>query len=61
MRWLEHSALWQIESALIRELCPPLNLAQNSQHPFCAQLSQIRKQAKVSARSLDVMPNGFAL
>jgi hypothetical protein len=59
--WLEHPAPWEIESILIRELCPPLNLAENSYHPFCAKLSQIRKEAKVRARSLDVMPNGFAV
>ena len=58
--WLEHSAPWEIEPALIRELRPPLNLAENSYHPFCAQLSEIRKHAKARARSLDVLPNGFS-
>ena len=32
--WVEHPALWEIESQLIAELCPPLNLAENSHHSF---------------------------
>lgn len=59
--WLEHPAPWEIEGALINELRPPLNLAENSHHPFFRDLSQVRKKAKVRARSLDVLPNGFAL
>jgi hypothetical protein len=59
--WLEHPAPWEIEPFLIRELRPPLNLAENSHHPFCEQLSQIRGQARARARSLGVLPNGFPL
>jgi hypothetical protein len=59
--WLEHPAPWEIESQLIDELRPPLNLAENSHHAFHTRLSQIRKQAKARARSLDVLPNGFEL
>jgi len=59
--WLEHPAPWEIESRLIRELHPPLNLADNSHHAFYQHLSQIRKGAKARARSLDVLSNGVAL
>ena len=53
-------APWEIESVLIRELRPPLNLADNSHHSFYQHLSQIRKAAKARARSLGVLPNWFA-
>jgi hypothetical protein len=59
-RWLEHPAPWQIEKHLIAELRAPLNLAENSAHSFYAELSQVRKQAKARARSLDVLPNKLA-
>ena len=52
---------WEIESRLIRELRPPLNLADNSHDSFYQHFSQIRKGAKARARSLDVLSNGFAL
>ena len=58
--WVEHPAPWEIEGQLILELRPPLNLAENSHHSFYAELSQIRKQAKARARSLDVMPKELA-
>ena len=57
--WLEHPTPWDVESLLINELLPPLNLAANKSHPFCAQLSGLRAQARSRARSLPVMPNGF--
>jgi hypothetical protein len=59
--WLEHPAPWEIEHQLILELRPPLNLAENRSHSFYSELSQLRRQAKARARSLDVLPNGFSL
>ena len=59
--WLEHPAPWEIEGEVIRELRPPLNLAENSHHSFYAELSQLRRQAKARARTLGLMPNGFTL
>jgi hypothetical protein len=59
--WIEHPTPWDLEPELIRELRPPLNLAENSHHPFCEQLSRVRKEAKARARSLGVLPNGFKL
>jgi hypothetical protein len=59
--WVEHAAPWEIETRLIRELRPPLNLADNSHHSFYQHLSQIRKGAKARARLLDVLPNELAL
>ena len=58
---VEHPAPSEIEGQLILELRPPLNLAENSHHSFYAELSQLGRQAKARARSLDVMPNGFLL
>ena len=57
--WIEHPEPWVIEPELIRELRPPLNLADNSHHPFCEQLSSIRGEAKARARAMDVLPNVF--
>ena len=57
--WIEHPAPWEIEPELIRELRPPLNLRENSDHPFCEQLSRIRREAKARARSMEVLPDGF--
>ena len=59
--WVEHPMPWDIEPTLIRELLPPLNLATNKSHPFCAHLSGVRAKAKARARSLAVMPDGFEL
>jgi hypothetical protein len=59
--WLEHPTPWEIEPTLIRELRPPLNLAENSHHPFCERLSRIRSEARARARSMDVLPDGFKL
>ena len=47
--WLQHPAPWEIEGELIRELRPPLNLADNSHHSFHGQLSQLRRDAKARA------------
>jgi len=48
--WVEHPRPWQIESVLIRELRPPLNLADNAEHPFCSTLRGLRGAAKQTAR-----------
>ena len=59
--WFEHPAPWEVEGQLILDLHPPLSLAENSHHSFYTELSQLRRQAKARARSLDVLPNGFSL
>ena len=48
-------APWEIEAELIRELRPPLNLAENSHHPFFEQLSQIRKEATSRTHSMEAL------
>lgn len=53
--WVEHPVPWEIEAMLIRELRPSLNLADNSDHPFCEQLAKIRKHATTRARSMEVI------
>ena len=37
--WLAHPAPWEIEGELIRELRPPLNLAENSHNSFYTELA----------------------
>jgi hypothetical protein len=61
LKWVEHPEPWVIEPGLIRELRPPLNLAENSHHPFCERLARIRSEAKARARSLEVLADGFKL
>jgi hypothetical protein len=48
--WLQHPQPELIERAMIQELDLPLNLADNAHHPFRAQLSSIRGEARAAAR-----------
>jgi GIY-YIG catalytic domain len=48
--WVQHTAPWEIEGELIRELRPPLNLAENASHSFYGELSQ-PSQAGQSSRT----------
>lgn len=49
----EHPRPWEHEEELIGSLDLPLNLDQNSRHPFHPTLSAIRKAAKKRARELE--------
>ncbi len=49
--WVAHPEPWLLESETIDRLSLPLNLSQNSRHPFYATLSQLRRKARERARS----------
>ena len=53
--WLEHSSPWTLEAGVIRELRPPLNLAENASHPYYIRLSAVRLDARNRARALAAM------
>ncbi len=48
--WAETPAPWEVEEQLIRRVSLPLNLDQNSAHPFCRTLRACRADAKNRAR-----------
>ena len=52
--WQTHPEPWVLEEQLICKLSLPLNLDMNSEHPFHATLSNIRRQAKAAARAWPV-------
>jgi hypothetical protein len=54
--WAVIDRPWELEEHLIRAVDLPLNLDQNRHHLFHATLSRLRKDAKVRARLLPVMP-----
>lgn len=53
--WHPSPQPWVIESAVIAGADLPLNLDQNRLHPFHPRLSQVRAQAKATARSLPIL------
>jgi hypothetical protein len=59
--WVQHTAPWEIEGELIRELRPPLNLAETHRIRFTENYRSLRRQAKARARSLDALLGGFSL
>jgi len=58
--WVEHPAPWEVEAKVIASLRPPLNLDDNTNHPFCTTLREIQRAAKKSAR-LSVAPEVLIL
>jgi hypothetical protein len=52
----EHPTPWVVEEQLIGSLDLPLNLDQNRHHAFHSVLSERRRQAKLRAESLPVLP-----
>lgn len=54
--WIVHPEPWLVEEAAIEHLYMPLNLDQNSVHPFHATLSAARSRAKARARALPILP-----
>ncbi len=47
---------WELEKRLISTLHLPLNLDQNRVNPFCAVLSRARRDARIRAKDLPVLP-----
>jgi len=54
--WLVCDEPWKLEEELISTVDLPLNLDQNRHHAFHSVLSQIRREAKMRARELPVLP-----
>ncbi|MER6975144.1 GIY-YIG nuclease family protein [Nocardioides sp. NPDC000445] len=54
--WIEDSAPWVLEHALIRDLVLPLNLDQNAHSPFRVELSTARAVQRARAKELPVVP-----
>ena len=52
--WIEHSAPWEVEKELIQKTCLPLNIQDNSHHPFSSKLSELRTNAKLEARQQSI-------
>ena len=48
--WIEHPDPCAMEKEILQALSLPLNLQDNQAHPFWAELSDLRKEAKRSAR-----------
>jgi hypothetical protein len=53
--WVTHPQPWLVETEAISRLYLPLNLDQNSSHPFHGQLSAARKSAKAIAMKLPIV------
>ena len=53
--WLTCGEPWRVEEELIRSVSLPLNLDQNRNHQFHATLSEVRRAAKMGARTLPVV------
>lgn len=54
--WVPHPEPWVVESEAISSMYLPLNLDQNSGHPFHPVLSAARKAAKEVAKELQILP-----
>jgi hypothetical protein len=52
--WVEHPTPWEIEKEIIKSICLPLNIQDNSHHPFSDKLSTLRKNAKQLARQQSI-------
>jgi hypothetical protein len=53
--WMECERPWVLEREIIGTVNLPLNLDQNSRHPYCSTLRACRAAAKARARSLPVV------
>jgi hypothetical protein len=53
--WVETERLWLAEQQLIASMSLPLNLDQNRHHAFHQQLTQVRADARMTARTLPIV------
>ena len=54
--WVAHPEPWLVEAEAISRLYLPLNLDQNSSHPFYKTLCAARKAVKDAAKQLPILP-----
>ena len=52
--WVTHSAPWEVEAGLFKNLSLPLNIRDNDHHPFAKELSNMRKKAQKKAKEMPV-------
>ena len=52
--WVKHPAPWEVEKEIIEEVSLPLNIQDNSHHPFASELSTLRSCAKKIAREMPI-------
>jgi hypothetical protein len=52
--WVEHPAPWEVENGVIESVSLPLNIQGNRHHPFSSILSDMRKEAKRTARETPI-------
>lgn len=55
--WIQDPTPWLLEERLIHSVDLPLNLDQNRDHRFHAELSRLRAQAKRLADAEDILPS----
>ncbi|MCW2583999.1 MAG: hypothetical protein JWQ53_2789 [Klenkia sp.] len=51
LTWAEHPEPWTVEAAVIAELEPPLNLADNTAHPLHGHVSDARRRWREAAKA----------
>jgi hypothetical protein len=56
--WIATPDPWALEAKIISSIDLPLNLAQNSRHPFCPMLSAARRDARIAADGLPIWRRG---
>src|SRR5262249_45882841 len=52
--WVKTRQPWLVESAFIESVDLPLNIDQNTRHPFCVTLSGLRREARRCAGLLPI-------
>jgi len=52
--WVEHPRPWELEKHILHRLSLPLNIQDNSHHPFALSLSAKRKAARKVARNSEI-------
>jgi hypothetical protein len=56
--WIPFATPWDEEATLIQRLSLPLNIAGNTRHPYCAELSARRQAARIFADTHPVLRSG---
>jgi hypothetical protein len=55
--WITHEEPWVLERTLIESLSLPLNIQDNSHHPFQKTLKAVRSDARSTAKDLLIFAN----
>ena len=52
--WITHEEPWVLEHTLIESLSLPLNIQDNSHHPFQKTLKAVRSDARSTAKDISI-------